>query len=69
MKLDSRQAHVAYLLSLSAVEYMIEEFGRSSVIWILEHLGEGESLNDAMRNSIYLSYQDFEEGWRLSVLR
>ncbi len=69
MGLDSRQAHVAYLLSLSAVEYMLEEFGRSSVMWIFEHLSEGESVNDAIRSSIYLSYDDFEDGWRNSVMR
>ncbi len=69
MGLDARQAQVAYLLSLSAVEYLLDEFGRSSVIWILEHLAGGESMNDALRNSIYLSYDDFEDGWKNSVMR
>ncbi len=67
--LDSNGAQVAYTASLSSVEYLIDEFGISSVKWILEALGRGMSMDDAMRKSIYLSYDNFEDSWLSSLKR
>jgi len=63
MRLDSRSAALAYLISLSATRYMIREFGIFSVKRLLEKLGEGLTLDAAMRESVYMGYEDFEKSW------
>jgi tetratricopeptide (TPR) repeat protein len=69
MKLDNRQARNAYLMSLSATEYIIREFGSFTAMRVLEYLGEGESLNEAIQSAVHLSYDDLIESWLRSVRR
>ncbi len=69
MRLDSRSAELAYLISLSATSYIIREFGVFSVKRILENLGEGMTLDSAMRASIYMGYDDVEKSWLDSLKR
>ena len=58
----------AYLLSLSATEYIVREFGLSSVKRVIEGLGQGLDLEGSIRSSLHLSYEDLEESW-LGYLR
>lgn len=67
MGLRSDQAELAYLLSLSATEYIIREFGIFSIRNMLENLGRGMAIDEAVYSAISLSYGDFEKAWRDSL--
>jgi hypothetical protein len=67
--LNREQAYVAYALSLSATEYLIKEFGISVVKYILEGLGEGKAVEEAISSVLYLSYEEFQKNWWLSLKR
>lgn len=67
MGLRSDQAELAYLLSLSATEYIIREFGIFSVRNMLENLGRGMAMDEAVYSAISLSYKDLEKAWRDSL--
>ena len=67
MGLKSDQAQIAYLLSLSATEYIIREFGLFSVRNILENLGKGMGMDEAISTALGLSYADLERSWLASL--
>ena len=67
MGLRSEQAQIAYLLSLSATEYIIREFGLFSVRNILENLGKGMGMDEAVSTALGLSYADMERSWLASL--
>lgn len=67
MNLDSNQANSAYLLSLSATQYMTREFGVFSARKILENLRAGMSMDDAVQDALHLSYDDFFDTWLTSL--
>lgn len=69
MGLRSDQAELAYLLSLSATEYIIREFGIFSVRNILENLGSGMGMDEAVYSALSLSYRDLEKAWKDSLSR
>ncbi len=69
MGLRSDQAELAYLLSLSATEYLIREFGIFSVRNILENLGRGLGVDEAVHSAVHLTYRDFERAWKDSLAR
>ena len=69
MGMDQRSAAIAYLVSLSATEYLVREYGVGAVKNILTALGTGSSLDDAFQSAIYTSYHDFEEEWYRSLWR
>ncbi|MEK6759431.1 MAG: hypothetical protein AABY51_06640 [Deltaproteobacteria bacterium] len=69
MGLSSQSAQGAYLVSLSATEYIIREFGLFSVRKILENIGSGMSTPEAISAAIYLSYDDLEKSWVESLKR
>lgn len=63
MRLDRREAELAYAVSLSATAYIIREFGIFSVTRILEGLANGMPLDNSIRSAVYLSYEDLERAW------
>ncbi|MFQ5328719.1 MAG: peptidase MA family metallohydrolase [Thermodesulfobacteriota bacterium] len=67
--MNREDATVAYLLSLSATEYLVREFGVTAIRYILEELGKGSSLEEALSSVIYTSYDDLEKNWLLSLKR
>jgi tetratricopeptide (TPR) repeat protein len=67
MGLGTGQAAYAYLFSLSSVRYMIETAGLYRVKGLLEELAKGADTDKALRNSILLSYDEFERGWKRSL--
>jgi tetratricopeptide (TPR) repeat protein len=69
MSMSSEEADAAYLLSLSATEYIINEFGIFAVKRILNGLGEGKGLDKAISSSIYIPYDVLEESWLASLKR
>ena len=69
MALDAEGAQVAYLLSLSAAEHLIGEFGFFSAKRVLENLGGGMKLDAAFSGALHLSYAEFEQSWIGSINR
>lgn len=69
MGYNANAAHTAYLLSLSATEYIIREFGVSAVKRILENLGSGMSMDEALKAAVYMSYDELDGGWRKYAAR
>ncbi len=67
MGLGGNQAQSAYLLSLSAVRYMIDNFGMYRVKGVLEELAKGADIGKAIGSSITISYEEFERGWKRSL--
>lgn len=67
MGFNTTQAMVAYSVSLSATEYIINEFGMSAVKRILENVGAGKSMEQAISSSIYISYEDMQKNWFMAL--
>ena len=67
MNLRAEEAQTAYILSLSATEYIIREFGLFSVRSILERLAEGMALEEAISASLGVSYGELEKDWAASL--
>ncbi|MCP3678282.1 MAG: hypothetical protein GY721_12040 [Deltaproteobacteria bacterium] len=67
--MNQEDATVAYLLSLSATEYLVREYGVTAIRHILDELGDGGDLEDALFSAIYTSYEDLEKNWLLSLRR
>ena len=58
--LDKSEALVAYAESLAAVEYISSTYGVSDLARILQRLGEGESIETALRNTIHGGYKELD---------
>jgi tetratricopeptide (TPR) repeat protein len=65
--LNSHQAQVAYLLSLSAVRHMVDSYGMYRVKSVLDELGNGADITKAISTSLSLSYEEFELGWKRAL--
>ena len=57
---SSAEAHVAYAESLAAAEYIRNTYGMPSVQQILERLGQGQSVETALRSTIHAGYAELE---------
>ena len=57
---STAEASVAYAESLAAVEYIRSTYGLSDVARLLQRLGEGQSLESAMRSTIHAGYAELE---------
>ncbi|MBI5827353.1 MAG: hypothetical protein HZB22_06470 [Deltaproteobacteria bacterium] len=69
MGLNAAGASLAYLISLSATEYIIREYGLTSLRRILEGLKSGMTMDAAVSSVLYISYSDLESGWLRSLKR
>ncbi|MBE9536304.1 MAG: tetratricopeptide repeat protein [Proteobacteria bacterium] len=67
IRLDRSTALRAYATSLLAVDYIIDEYSLAYIKNILELLGEGKSISEAIRSVLYLSYRDIEKNFRDSL--
>jgi tetratricopeptide (TPR) repeat protein len=67
MGLGSGQAHNAYLISLSAVRYLIDSFGVYRTKDILDELARGADMGNALSRGLKISYDEFERGWKRSL--
>ena len=65
--LSGQQAKLAYVISLSAVEYMIDRYGMMRVRNLLQDLAKGPDTATAIDNALYVSYEQFEKDWRNSI--
>lgn len=67
MGLSGNQAALAYLFSLSAVRYMIDQFGMYRVTMALDELAIGANTGQAIERGVMLSYEEFDRGWKRSL--
>jgi len=67
MGLSGAQATTAYLISLSAVRHMIDQYGIYRVKIMLDELGAGADPGRAISNALLISHEDFERGWKRSL--
>ncbi len=65
--LGADQAAFTYLVSLSAVRYMIDSFGLYRVKYVLEELAAGADVNKALTTGLALSSDEFERGWKRAL--
>ena len=67
MGLNSGQASLAYLYSLSSVRYMVDAFGMYRIKSVLEELSKGADTGKAISSGILLSYDELDRGWKRSL--
>ena len=65
--LNAQQAKMAYVISLSAVEYLIDRYGMMRVRNLLQDLARGTDTATAIDSALYVSYEQFEKDWRKSI--
>jgi len=66
-ELNGKQARFAYLLSLSAVNYLIDTIGLYRVEDILNDLAAGADAGKAISKEGLLTYEEFDDGWKQSL--
>ena len=66
---DQASAGLAYLLSATAVEYLIQESGERGLALFLQRWKSEGSLDQAMRSVYGLTVGQFEEDWKVYVRR
>jgi len=59
--LSGTQAEVVYMESLATVSYIRDRYGMSDVLRILEKLGQGDSIEPALRSTIHCDYRQLQE--------
>jgi len=62
-------AQVAYLLSTTAIVYLVRRSGERGLSLMLDRWRQGATLEEAMRATYGLTLAQFEEHWRASVRR
>lgn len=67
VSMGADRATYAYLVSLSAVRYMIDSFGLYRVRSVLDELAAGADADKALAAGLALSSGEFERGWRRSL--
>ncbi len=66
-RLSGDRARYAYLFSLSAVQYMVDNFGMYRVKNVLEELADRADTAEAISDGLAVSYEEFERGWKRSL--
>ena len=61
MSFNNIEAALAYDESLATVEYIRETYGMSDLVRILQRIGQGESAEAALRETIHCDYRQFED--------
>ena len=62
------QAQLAYMESLATVSYIRDRYGMSDVLRILDRLGQGESVESALRSTIHCDYRQLQEETGASLI-
>ncbi|MBV9182521.1 MAG: tetratricopeptide repeat protein [Acidobacteria bacterium] len=55
------EANLAYDESLATVEYLRNHYGMSDLLGLLERLGQGDSVESALRSTIHSDYRQLED--------
>ncbi len=65
--MNDAQAQFAYAQSLAATDYLVKSYGMGAARRLIEQLGEGRLLPEAIRATLYVSYEDFDQAWAASL--
>jgi hypothetical protein len=60
---DEKSLQLAYEESKGFVEYLNREFGRKSILELLDHLKNGDELEAAVRKTLSISFEELESRW------
>ena len=61
--MSSENAYAAYMMSLSAVDFLRIKYGMSSIKAILAGIKEGKTVDQAIQASLLISLDDFVDRW------
>lgn len=61
--MSSDNAYAAYMMSLSAVDFLRNKYGMSSIKGILARIKEGMTVDQAVQATILISIDDFVDRW------
>jgi tetratricopeptide (TPR) repeat protein len=61
--MSSENAYTAYMMSYSAVDFLLKKYGMSSVKAILSGIKEGKTIDQAISAALLISLDDFVERW------
>ena len=67
MGLNGAQAAIAYEESLSAVSFLVDEFGMWRVKMLLEDLASKGNIDEAIGSALLISYDTFQSRWEASL--
>jgi tetratricopeptide (TPR) repeat protein len=67
MGLSGTQASLAYLISLSAVQHLVDRYGMYRIKMILDDLSTGIDPGQAINKALLISPEEFESGWKRSL--
>ena len=59
--LSAAQADVVYMESLATVGYIRDHYGMSDVLRVLDKLGQGDSIESALRSTIHCDYRQLQQ--------
>ncbi len=65
---SGNQAQLAYMESLATVSYIRDRYGMSDVMRILDRLGQGESVESALRSTIHCDYRQLQDETGASLI-
>jgi tetratricopeptide (TPR) repeat protein len=65
--LNEAQARTAYAHSLAATDYLVQTYGQVAARRVLERLGEGRPIDEAVREVLYVSYDQLDRAWAESL--
>lgn len=63
MGLNQNQAIVAYAEALSAVKYIMDEYGMGILTRLLSSYRDGKGSEEAIINTFQMTYDEFQESW------
>lgn len=66
---DEKALLLSYEQSKNIVEYIIEEFGKSGLLSLLESLKDGDKLEDAIWKNFSLTISELEKKWHIDLKR
>jgi len=66
---DEQSLVLAYEEAKSAVEYIANKHGREGILHILEHLRDGDSMEESMAKGLSLELTEFERAWKADLKR
>ena len=66
---SAARAEVAYVESLSAVEYMVSRFGKASIRSVLDLMAQNYNFENAFKTALQQTVAEFEVAWQRDLLR
>jgi hypothetical protein len=60
---DKNRLILAYEESKNVVDYIVTEHGRGSIVNVLGHLREGDTIDESIRKGLSLTLDELEKNW------